>query len=415
MMTSATQRWPRVIGLVDMSAFFASVEQRDRPEWRGRPVGVTNGERGTCIITCSYEARAFGIKTGMRLQEARQKCPELIQAPSRPQVYSRTSSGIMQALEMITPSVEVFSCDEAFLDLTGVQHLHAAAEALGPAIKRAVFNASGLLCSVGLSGDKTTAKWAAKQDKPDGLTIVPPWHSRARLHDVPVTELCGIAGGIGRFLAARGVRVCGDMANLPISELAKRFGNPGRRIWLMAQGLDPESVQTAEQGAPKSIGHGKVMPPATTDRGVILIYLEHMAYKVARRLRRNGLQAQHYSIGIRADLGWIGGKYATPIPVADSHALMHLVETMLRDRWRGTPVHQVQVTALDPEPACRQRDFFDHPDERANDRDRATDAVAEKFGDNVLVPARLLSRSDMPDVISPAWKPKGHRQTIPSK
>ncbi|MDH5435818.1 MAG: DNA polymerase IV, partial [Gammaproteobacteria bacterium] len=106
--------WPRAIILMDMNAFFASIEQMDRPKWRGKPVGVTNGRQGTCIITCSYEARAFGIKTGMRLREARLLCPELIQCPSRPERYAEVSTAIMESLSIITPDIEVFSVDEAF-------------------------------------------------------------------------------------------------------------------------------------------------------------------------------------------------------------------------------------------------------------------------------------------------------------
>ena len=101
--------WPRAIVLVDMNAFFASIEQRDRPEWRGRPVAITNGHQGTCIITCSYEARAYGIKTGMRLKQARQLCPELIQCPAHPERYAETSAAIMETLRDITPDIEIFS------------------------------------------------------------------------------------------------------------------------------------------------------------------------------------------------------------------------------------------------------------------------------------------------------------------
>lgn len=237
-------RWPRMIALLDMNAFFASIEQLDRPLWRGRAVGVTNGARGTCIITCSYEARSYGIKTGMRLQEAKKLCPGFIQAPARPARYAAVSTAIMTAVEAVSPDIEVFSVDEAFLDLTHCQSLYAEdVWAIGRRIKQCVFSASGLLCSVGISGDKTTAKWAAKQDKPNGLRVVPPWKSASTLAAVPVTELCGISNGIGRFLSDRGVSVCGQMKHLPISALAQRFGNPGRRIWLMAQGLDPEPVQ----------------------------------------------------------------------------------------------------------------------------------------------------------------------------
>ncbi len=216
-----------------MNAFFASIEQLDHPEWRSRTVAITNGEQGTCIITSSYEARAYGVKTGMRLKEARQLCPTLIQCPSHPQRYAEVSTHIMESLQTITPDVEVFSVDEAFLDVTHCQSLLGTPEQIARLTKQTVFADSGLLCSVGVSGDKTTAKYAAKQNKPDGMTVIPPWQAQARLHNVPVADLCGIAKGIGGFLAERGVHVCGDMAKLPISALAARFGNLGRRIWYM--------------------------------------------------------------------------------------------------------------------------------------------------------------------------------------
>ncbi|MFC1602917.1 DNA polymerase IV, partial [Pseudomonadota bacterium] len=288
--------WPRAIILMDMNAFFASIEQLDCPEWRGRPVAITNGLQGTCIITCSYEARAYGIRTGMRLKQARQLCPGLIQSPARPQRYAAVSTSIMDALAEITPDLEVFSVDEAFLDVTHCQRLLGSPEQIARLTKRRVFEVSGLLCSVGLSGDKTTAKYAAKLDKPDGLTVIPPWEAEQRLMNVPVTQLCGIADGIGAFLAQYGVHVCGDMKHLPISVLARRFGNPGRRIWYMAQGRDPEQLQI-NVAAPKSIGHGKVVPPNTQDLEVLQTYLLHMSEKVAQRLRRHELKAMRFFIG----------------------------------------------------------------------------------------------------------------------
>ena len=253
--------WPRAIALVDMNAFFASIEQHDHTEWRGRPVAITNGLQGTCVITCSYEARTYGIKTGMRLKQARQLCPELIQCPAHPQRYAAISTDIMNALQDITPDIEIFSVDEAFLDVTHCQRLLGTPPRIARLAKQKVFDASGILCSIGISGDKTTAKFAAKLNKPDGLTVIPPWEAEERLRDVPVTELCGIARGIGGFLAEHGVHTCGDVKKLPISVLARRFGNPGRRIWYMCQGQDPAGLQL-DVPAPKSIGHGKVVPPA---------------------------------------------------------------------------------------------------------------------------------------------------------
>ena len=411
MQPSAFTPWPRAIILVDMNAFFASIEQLDKPEWRGRPVAITNGLTGTCIITSSYEARAYGIKTGMRLKEARKLCPGLIQSPARPGRYAAVSSRIMLALENITPDVEVFSVDEAFLDVTRCQRLLGSPERIAELTKATVFKASGILCSVGVSGDKTTAKYAAKLNKPDGLTIIPPWEAKARLHDVPVTDLCGINKGIGGFLAERGVYTCGDMERLPIGVLAQRFGNPGRRIWYMAQGSDPEPLQLTV-AAPKTIGHGKVMPPNTKNLSVIYTYLLHMSEKIAARLRRHAMVAQIFSIGLNTRTGWIGNKARSLLPTQDGRVIVHLCKKVIHACWQGQGVHQVQVTALDPRPMNGQLELLGENNDTTTTTNTAMDEVNARYGEFALAPARLLNRSTMPNVISPAWKPYGHRQTI---
>lgn len=403
--------WPRAIVLVDMNAFFASIEQREHPEWRGRPVAITNGLKGTCIITCSYEARAYGIKTGMRLKYARQLCPDLIQCPAHPERYAATSAAIMTALQDITPDIEVFSVDEAFLDITRCQRLLGAPAHIAQLAKRKVFEASGVLCSIGVSGDKTTAKFAAKLNKPDGLTVIPPWEAAQHLHDVPVTALCGIAEGIGSFLAGHGVHTCGEIRRLPISVLARRFGNPGRRIWYMCQGQDPAGLQL-DVPAPKSIGHGKVVPPGTRDRELLLTWLLHMSTKVGARLRRHRLQALTFFIGLRTANGWVSGKLRSALPTSDGREIMALCRRVIYEIWRGEGVHQVQVTALDPAPDGKQLELFDGEDEAQREVNRVMDAVNQRYGELVLAPARLLNRSSMPNVIAPAWKPFGHRQTI---
>jgi len=403
--------WPSAIILVDMNAFFASVEQLDNPAWRGRPVAVTNGQQGTCIITCSYEARAHGVKTGMRLKEGWLKCPELIQCPARPERYAAVSSSIMFSLENITPDVEVFSVDEAFLDVTKCQKLLGSPEKIAYLVKQAVFNASGLLCSVGVSGDKTTAKYAAKQNKPNGLTVVPPWSAKDYLKDVAVTEICGIAKGVGNFLKDRNVYVCGDMQHLPISELARRFGNPGKRIWYMCQGADPAKVEK-HVPEPKSIGHGKVIPPNTQDKNIILTYLLHMSEKVGARLRKHKLKAQHFSISLRTNIEWIGEKIKTTQPIQDSQLIYKLSCKVLTQQWTGEGIHQVQITATDPQPVNGQLELFNENISKFNKSNTAMDSINQKYGEFCLAPARLLQRSTMPNVIAPAWKPSGHRQTI---
>jgi DNA polymerase-4 len=318
----------------------------------------------------------------------------------------------MTILEDITPEVEVFSVDEAFLEVTRCQRLWGPPEAIARLIKERVRDCSGLLSSVGVSGDKSTAKYAAKLHKPDGLTIIPPWEARQRLENVPVTALCGVNQGIGAFLARRGALTCGQVARLPISVLGDRFGNPGRRIWHMCRGSDPEPVR-ADVRAPRSLGHGKVVPPDTRDRETLYMYLIHMAEKVAARLRQNALRAQRYFIGLKCGEGWIGDKFRLEQPGDDSRPVIRLCRRVVTDYWRGQGIFQVNVTALDPRPARGQMDLFGAADAKAERLNRAVDLVNRRFGELTLSPANLLDRSTMPNVIAPAWKPYGHRQTIP--
>jgi DNA polymerase IV len=380
--------WERLILLVDMNAFFASVEQMDHPEWKGKPVCITNGSQGTTIITSSYEARAFGVKTGMRLPEAIQLCPTLIRIPSHPERYAEISTKIMAALHDITPDIEVFSVDEAFLDATGVQKLWGSPLQIAQLTKRAVFDASGLLCSVGVSGDKTTAKYAAKLQKPNGLTIIPPWEAEQQLSSAPITALCGINKGIGGFLAQYGVEHCGDMKKIPMSVLSKRFGNLGKRIWLMAQGKDPDPINNYI-APPKSIGHGKVIPPNTKDEKTILTYLHHMSEKVAARLRKHQMVASHFYVGVKNDLGWLNDKPRLS-PTSDGRAIYMASRQVIQSLWSGEGIHQVQVTALNPsELQHQQMDLFAEAVEERHSINEVVDKINLRYGEFTVAPASI--------------------------
>jgi DNA polymerase-4 len=396
--------------LVDMDAFFASVEQVDHPRWRARPIALTNGEIGTCIITSSYEARAHGVKTGMHIRQARELCPDLIQVASRPRRYAEVSSNIMRALASFTPDIEIFSVDEAFLDVTRCQHLWGTPLEIAQRVKHRVFEHSGILCSVGVSGDKTTAKFAARQHKPDGLTVIPPRQSRACLAGVPLTELCGVNTGIASMLARYGVYRCADLQKLPISVLGKRFGNPGRRIWLMAQGLDPEPVRPRIP-EPGSIGHGKVLPPDTRDAETIRTYLMHMAYKLGERLRANCLVADQFLYGLRLHRGWLSSRCRSLLPSDDERVIYRLGEAWFRRNWQGQGIWQIRIVALNPAAPC-QADLFKRKHPARQRAHSVMDRINTRYGAMTLAPARLLRRSSMPDVISPAWKPLGHRKTV---
>lgn len=404
--------WPRAIILIDMNAFFAAVEQLDHPEWRGRAIAITNGLQGTCIITSSYEARSYGIKTGMRLKEARHLCGHLIQVPARPERYVAVSRAIMDALANLTPDIEVFSVDEAFLDVTHCQLLYGSPEKMGLMAKELVFKASGLLCSVGVSGDKTTAKFAAKLEKPNGFVVIPPWEAKERLRYVNVTELSGIKSGIGNFLKKHGATLCGEVEKIPISILAKRFGNVGRRIWYMCQGADPDTVHTIVAN-PKSMGHGKVMPPNTTSDTIVDAFLMHMCEKLGARLRQHQFHAQHFFAGLlNNDIGWFGGTGKSIQATNDSREIFQLASFLIHQYWHGEPVCQIQVTAIDPHEGSLQIDFFTAINEKRNSLFKVLDEINNRYGEFAIAPAPLLYRSQMPNVIAPAWKPYGHRQTI---
>jgi DNA polymerase-4 len=179
----------------------------------------------------------------------------------------------------------------------------------------------------------------------------------------------------------------------------------------MCQGQDPAALQQ-DVPAPKSIGHGKVVPPDTRDTEVLLTYLMHMSEKVGTRLRRHRLQARTFSIGLRTIEGWIGGKLQCALPTNDGRQIMALCRRVIGGVWQGQGVHQVQVTALDPVDSGSQLELFAATDAARDEVNAVMDAVNQRYGEFVLAPARLLNRSSMPNVIAPAWKPFGHRQTI---
>ncbi len=393
-----------------MNAFFASVEQLDHPQWRTRPLAITNGRIGTCIITCSYQARACGVKTGMHIHQAKRLCPNLIHAVSRPQRYAEVSTNIMRLLTDFSPDIEIFSVDEAFLDLSRNESLYGGIQAMAIQIKKRVYQISGVLCSIGISGDKTTAKYAAKLHKPDGLTIVQPWRAAQMLSQIKLTELCGVNNGIATMLGQYGVHTCGDVQKLPISVLGKRFGNPGRRIWLMAQGQDPEPVKT-KLPQTQSVGHGKVLPPNTQDIKIILVYLRHMAHKLGERLRRNKLVAQQFLFGLRLYRGWLKTTARSILPCDDDQVIYRLGQHWINSNWQGQGIWQIRIIALDPKQAL-QGDMFHRKSAKRQRVHTVMDSINNRYGNLTLASARLLDRSSMPDVIAPSWKPSGHRKTV---
>jgi len=201
------------------------------------------------------------------------------------------------------------------------------------------------------------------------------------------------------------------MHQLPVGVLGRRFGHMGRRIWLMCQGLDPDPVATLAK-QPKSLGHGKILPPHTRDERTVLNYFAQMSEKVAARLRANHLKSQTYYIGYRNEEGWVGGKYKLVAPENDGQSLFRLCRYMFVTYWSKERVLQVQVTAVDPQTFHGQIDLFEESNERREKMNQVTDAINERYGTETMKPGRLISHQPMPNVIAPAWRPKGVRKTV---
>ena len=411
-MIQSLNSWPKVIFHVDMNAFFASVEQRDNSRLAGKPVAITNGKKGSCIITCSYEARAFGIKTGMRFSLASRMCPGLIRCPSNPEKYTYASSKIMKILYNITPDIEIFSIDEAFLDLSHCKKIYPSMINVAYLIKDKIFSDLNLPCSIGISGNKSNAKFAAKMQKPDGITILPPDESANILSTYPIKDLCGISHGIESFLNYHGVYVCGDMKKIPISILGNRYGNIGRKIWLMAQGQDLDNINSNDR-SPKSIGHGKVTQPNLKDIYSIKKIFHYMSNKVAKRLRAHKYVCNTFIIGFKIKDEWLSKKYKISKYTHHDKDIFELC-LMLIDSFciNKNGIYQVQVTAINLRPVDVQEDLFIDRQNDLNNIDYVVDDVNNKFGDLTLRPARLSTKLETPDVISPSWRPQGCKKYL---
>jgi DNA polymerase IV len=285
----------------------------------------------------------------------------------------------------------VFSVDEAFLDISRCMHLYQTPIDAAKLTRQIIQEQIGLPCSIGLSGNKTMAKYAAELKKPNGFTVIPPWEAESALADVPVTKLCGIGENTARFLAQHNVIYCKDMAKLPIGVLGKRFGNLGRKMWLMCQGKDPEPVCTTVTPA-KSLGHGKILPPKTTDPAVIKVHFLHMAEKVATRLRYNNMYASNFFIGMRAqNWGWLALKHKIPNAINDGKLIYHGCEKLLQAYPDPGVIRQVQVTALNPQANLKQLSLFATAEVDNNELLNMTiDSINQKFGDCTITGAAIL-------------------------
>jgi DNA polymerase-4 len=291
----------RSILLVDMNAYFASVEQRCNPSLRGKPI-VVCGEGRTIAVTASYEARAFGVKTGMTIPEAKALCPGLIPVIGNLDKYVDTSLRIHKIMLDYTDKVEVFSIDECFLDVTEEEKFFGGAVEIAKKIKQRIKDELGLLCSVGVASNKVVAKIAAKSKKPDGLVEVKPEEVAGFMEKLPVEKLQGV--GIGDQLAEKfkslGIYTAKQLGEADVMTLTGHFGVLGRIYKNIGQGKDNSPVRSYHDKTPiKSVGHSHTLPADTYDLNIIKSYMLMLCEKTASRLREYRLMGRTVFLMIR--------------------------------------------------------------------------------------------------------------------
>lgn len=393
-----------------MNAFFASVEQQSNPALRGKPIAVIGAAKRTIVTTCSYEARAFGVKTGMNSWEARKKCPELIFVVGNNRKYSYTSKQIIAIMREYTPMVEVFSIDEAFLDVTGSLSLFGSPENIAQLIKERIRERFGLTCSIGIAPNKLLAKLASDMQKPDGLTVIEPERIAQVLERVPIGDLCGIGPKMQQHLLKLGIRTCGELGRFPVEILTRKFGVTGERLHRMGLGMDDATVVPEEEAEEvKTVGHSTTLDNDITDRAEILLYLLQLSEMVGRRARKYHVAGRTVTLTVRyADFTTFSRQESRGDYTNNSEEIYQAAVKILEGVELTQPVRLLGVKISNLRGHNEQLALL--PEDRKKALlASAMDNVNNRFGDFAVTFGTLLGKECGAKVISPAWKPEGVR------
>ena len=383
---------------MDMDAFFASVEQMDKPELKGKPVIVGGGENRGVVSTCSYEARKFGVHSAMPIAEARRRCPFAVFLPVRMQRYSELSQQVMAVLHSFSPLVEQTSIDEAYMDATGLERLFGPVEGMALQIKERVHAETRLTCSVGLAPVKFLAKIASDMHKPDGLTVI--------RHEEMAAFLCGmqvkLIPGVGPHMLAAldqvGVRTCGDALRFPRDFWERKFGKAGRILWERCQGIDPRKVEPEREA--KSEGAEITLEADTLDMNILKNWLFRQSDRVGRSLRRHGLSGTVVTLKIRyADLSFVTRRHTLPFATNATGTIFETACRLLDELQPKSRVRLIGVTVSGFNAGARQlflpigNDTEEREDQRKR-LDRAMDKVNRQFGKGSVQWGRLFENKE---------------------
>lgn len=397
---------------IDMDAFYASVEQKDNPELRGKPVIVGgSGMRGV-VSASSYEARKFGVRSAMPTFQAKRLCPQGIFVAGRMWRYKEVSREVMEVLHSFSPLVEQASVDEAYLDAGGLARVFGPVEDMARKLKEAVHAKTGLTCSVGLAPVKFLAKIASDMNKPNGLTVIRPEDVIPLLAEMPVERIPGVGGKTLLELRRLGVVFAADVTRYPRGFWERRFGKAGGVLHDRASGLDGREVTPFEP--PKSESAENTFETDTLDRDFLATWLLRQAERVGRNLRRQKLAGRTVTLKVKyADFSTVtrartldGPTNLTRVIFDTALALLEELRPAKKLRLIGVGVSHFEDGGASPRPAPEQLSLLPEKNaareaasaDAARERavDAAMDAVRDRFGTRMLTRGKLLERDDDP-------------------
>jgi DNA polymerase-4 len=378
----------------DLDSFYASVEQRDDPSLRGRPVIVGGG----VVLAASYEAKAYGVRTAMGGRQAKQLCPQAIVVPPRMSAYSQASADVFEVFHDTTPLVEPLSVDEAFLDVSGLARVSGTPVQIGARLREQVRERVGLPITVGIARTKFLAKVASQEGKPDGLLLVPPDRELAFLHPLPVRRLWGVGAKTADKLHAHGIRTVADVAELSESMLGSIVGGGmGHQLFALSHNIDRRRVVTGVRrrsvGAQRALGRaGNTMSETEIDAVVV-----NLVDRITRRMRTSDRTGRTVVLRLRFDdFSRVTRSHTLPRATASSDAILSAARILVATAApliaeRGLTLVGFAVSNIDREGAQQLELSFDAaPDRLAIDS--AVDEVRRRFGNASVMRGVLLGR-----------------------
>jgi nucleotidyltransferase/DNA polymerase involved in DNA repair len=380
---------------VDMDAFFASIEQRDNPFCRGKPVIVGSdpkeGKGRGVVAACSYEARRYGIHSAMPISQAYHRCPNATFLRPRMRRYQEVSRSIREIFYYFTPLVEPISIDEAFLDITGSLRLFGTPEQIANSLKKEIREKENLCASVGIAPNKFLAKMASAHCKPDGLLIIKEKEVKNFLHPLPISKLWGVGKKTEQKLAGLGIETIGQLAALKKEYLESLFGKAGIHLWYLSQGIDNREIEPIHEA--KSISHEITFEEDIDDVEIIKKLLLSLAQNVARRARQNNMRGYTVTLKLRySDFHTINRSQSKSEPLDTAEEIFCNVKDIIEKiNLSGKKIRLIGISLSNLISAeFEQISMFREGKEKKKKISQAEDKIINRFGDDSITRALLI-------------------------